>query len=240
MSKETNEQVVSTEDINKALDDLEAAAADSSDNSDEVKASEEEVSEKIDKAERPEPEAPAENTDDSDTEVALDEENLTKASAEAAAPVSDELYQDDVVQKAIEVSDFMGSVVSYIGDATDSLQNSVEKSRISSQEINKGLIKALRSQNEVIQSLEAKIEEYGGEPARPQKAVTVDNPSEAVEKAFLGKDADSALTPKEILKGLTTRMEKGEVDPLAVIAYEGNGYIDPSLLESLESESAKA
>jgi len=140
-------------------------------------------------------------------------------SKKAKKSFADELMEEEVVAKAVDVSDFLEELVYKIAEAQDEVTSEVSKSvRFASyqQSFNVGLAKAMSELGSLIKSLAEKVEVIGKQPAAIRKSDltivekslgagetknTTVSKSQAAERLFeLKKSGDASIEDKDILR----------------------------------------
>jgi hypothetical protein len=133
--------------------------------------------------------------------------------------------ENDDLQKAFEVSDFLKSFSDVMIEAQEIATNTVMKSQERQEEFNEKVAKALTEMGSMLVEMKALMTEQGEQPASAPK--TVLNKSEVSERF---EKAEAQYTPQQTAQALTDMAVKGECDTVAVSAYETTGYLPEGLI----------
>lgn len=152
-------------------------------------------------------------------------------SKKAKKSFADELVEQEPVRKAVDVSEFLESLVYQLGDYTDNLRDDVNKSLkfgAYQQKFNVGLAKALGEVGSLIKGLSEQVAIIGKTPANVRKS---DQNLASIEKSFAGNNTNenNNLSKSEIAQKLAALMESGDksVESFDVIRAETTGLLKP-------------
>jgi hypothetical protein len=148
--------------------------------------------------------------------------------------VADEVLEDEDVEKALEVSEFLTSITNQLCDGLESFEDRLNKSLDDGDEFKKAVTEGISTIAKAVKVLGAKVEKYGDQPAGVRKSVTT--AVEAVEKSADGADEDSdsevgAVEQTErVCKGLELMFDEGDQiagDDLIKAESEGLHKVHP-------------
>lgn len=159
------------------------------------------------------------------------EPEFKSAKKKAKKSFADELVEQEPVRKAVDVSEFLESLVYQLGDYTDSLRDDVNKSLkfgAYQQKYNVGLAKALGEIGTLLKGLTEQVAVIGKTPASVRKS---DQSAVVIEKSFAGNNANANnnLSKSEIAQKLMALMESGDksVEGIDIIRAESTGLLKP-------------
>jgi hypothetical protein len=145
---------------------------------------------------------------------------------------------DDTLEKSMEVSDFLNSIVTNIGDEMTNMRKSVSELGKANVTVSAELVKSLTGFGEVIKSLASKIEILEKSvPAGPKSAL------QKGDARFTGEEQKTKLTKSMVAGKLADMMMKGEngVTQVDVLSFESTGkFRNPAHAELFISKEAKA
>lgn len=154
-----------------------------------------------------------------------------KSAKKAKKSFADELVEQEPVRKAVDVSEFLESLVYQLGDYTDSLRDDVNKSLkfgAYQQKFNVGLAKALAELGTLVKGLTEQVAVIGKQPAAIRKS---DQSAATIEKSFVGDNANknNNLSKSEVAQKLMALMEAGDksVTDIDVVRAETTGLLKP-------------
>lgn len=171
--------------------------------------------------------------------------NMPMKSAKKSAKKSftDDMLEQEPIKKAVDVSDFLESVVIQLGEYTDSLRSDIAKSQAFAgyqQQFNIGLAQAMSELGKGLTVLAEKVEAMGKTPAAVRKS---DQSAAAIEKSFAGGDSkqNNTLTKSQMANKLFELMEAGDksITPADVVAADSTGSVRPELRTKLGIEEQK-
>jgi len=176
------------------------------------------------------------NSDSEDT-VEEDEAENTEEDGEDFAS---EANEDEVIQKSVEVSDFLESLVNQIGESIDPLTKALIKSHGKTEKRYEDIATMVGNLSTVVKGLAQELGAIKNSPVRLNKSQTTD--AKPLEKTFepdatgekINKAAMGDFTPAKIADGMFELMKKGECDPLEITRFETDGTIRPELLEKIK------
>lgn len=220
---------VTETELLKALDELEQATLNKSDDADD--ASNEASMSKSSKN------VPAQMQDQDAVNGGFSDEGdsseMDAGSAVEGEGVAKSLIDDnEVVQEGFEVSEFLKSFADDIVAATDASIEHISKGLQEQREFNTNLQKAVIAMGNMINKLHDTLVAQGDQPAHAPK--TVLSKSEVVERDFGGGAQNMAYTKAQVTNALTDMAMKGECDTVAVSAFETTEYMPEGLANAVE------
>ncbi len=200
--------------------------------------------------------------DEDEDEDGNDDEGVEKSqSAEAGSedsPFTEDLINDNEdIQKAVEVSDFLAALVDKVGEAIDGIRqaqterlDAIEKSLFKATEANQNIALSIvdtlkksfqsvadrtdRQTEDLRKSVEALNNELAKQPLRTPKSKTT-----VLQKSFEGGEGEKKeMSKDQILKSLTSMFERGDpaVTSMDIVRFESGGSLSPHLIKKLTSE----
>lgn len=188
--------------------------------------------------------------DENEDEDALNTEDETEDEDEDDVEKSffdNFVESDDTIEKALEVSDFLETLVGAISESIDGFSNTVSKSLGKQNTVNTALAKSLQAsgeiiksmnttlaeQDQLIKSLQESVETLANQPVG-RKGITNAREYNTLAKS-LGNDgqAQQRLTKSQVVDILVKSVEKGDVDPFQVTRFEVTGQLDPNIAKRL-------
>lgn len=254
------------EDIEKALDSLEALAKASEEDLDQPegadlggdakdKLSDEAKSKKAAKAKKGDLKIEHEGGDVELKEEEEGEEEMEKKYKKAKKSFSEDLPEE--VQTKIDVSEFLKSLVDHTSEAVDGLAGELAKSQAITKSrldtLEEGLAEIQESQAKIGIVLKAICDRIGvisKSPARLAKsdmfakseATLADREfasglaGEAQEKVFKSLSDNPVIAKSQISNALCDLVKSGHATDLDVIGFESQGYIRPELVTKLKEK----
>ena len=216
--------------LTKSEDD---SADDDADTEDEESATKKKVAQEDDEDE--DEDEDDEDEDDEDEDDSEDEDD----EAPVRKSLMDEMSEDATVEKALEVSEFLESLVETLSDSLDSVSESMEKSLTrqhrqasNTGKVMKALLTRLDEQDELIKSLQAAIE---NQPVG-RRSVQSPRDHETIAKSENGTPAGKSLSKSQIVDRLVDGVSSGKVQPIDVTRFELTGRL-PEHLHSVVTDN---
>ena len=211
---------------------------------DELKKSEEEKVEKVEKAEekvtedellkaitsleeivkaRPEPEKEEEEEDEKEEE---EEEKSFTGNFE----------QDETLEKAIEVSDFLSALVDQTENSIAALGATVARLEKSMTKFDGGQIEVLKNVGTKLDTLSKRLEVIENAPARGAKSII--KSAQVIEKSFAGGEVGGgidALPKRKVLDLMEKAVGEGKLQDSKLFAYESANILTDDTKNILKS-----
>ena len=193
---------------------------------------------------------PEQDTDDTDVDADAEAEEDASEDEEVEKSLENELKSDDNVRKALEVSDFLDTLVKSISGKLDAhstnitahnedLAKSLQASEQSNELLAKSLMgmvkgqKAILEQNvELQKSVRVLNKRLKAIEAQPQVRKSVQSTAQPINKSFQASAGGSAtpekpsLSKSQISGKLFEGVEAGKIDANDVLAFEGTGRLE--------------
>lgn len=155
---------------------------------------------------------------------------------EVVSTITKSLEENETIQKAMDVSDFLSEQTTELTKALGALEGNMQKSDKAQHEFNLMLARAVTSVGHLTKSIFEKLDVIGEQPVRKPSSI------QPLKKGFAGNQAsaqDNQLSKSEILSRLGDYIEKGGAannelgfDLVNEVAkFEMTGTIDPRALK---------
>lgn len=222
MANELTEGTISTDELMKSIEKLEALAK-GQDADDDPDDKDNDVDDDL---------------DDKDPDDDPDEDDETEKSlaAEAGKAAQSIIGESEDIQKAIEVSDFLAELVYGIGNRLDELEKAIH-SRINDMEKSLGemggaMAISIRGGMEQaslgVEDLRKSLAQVVEAPAYRRRSVAT-----VMEKSFNpgAGPAENTLSKSQVLSRMTAMVEGGKsgVTPQDVVRFESSGHLSPAV-----------
>ena len=168
--------------------------------------------------------------DEDDEEYEDDDEDEDEDSKKSFK--DDFLGQDEIIEKALEVSEFLEILVDTIGTKIDGFTKQSDllgRTLFATGKLIKSMNAKLEEQDEFIKSLQDSIDEISNQPIGRKSIINareVTTISKSLEK---NNEIKKQLTKGQIVDLLVKSVEKGEIEPLDVTRYETSGFLSKEI-----------
>jgi hypothetical protein len=155
------------------------------------------------------------------------------------------LQENDTLQKALDVSEYLQEQHSELVKSLTSVGEEIQKSDNRRHEFNLVMAKAISDIGEMTKSLYERLDVLGGQPARAPKSMGVKH-GQILQKSFAGQPPSDELNKSQILdgldglmqesmqKGMSGRIESGEDISIATSKYEQSHMISKPMLQAVK------
>lgn len=251
-AEEENSEVTEGEEVEKAIKPEEVADGGAGTSND---VGEEDAGEKEDKDEDEDEDKKDDKKDDK--EVAKSEADEEEADEEVEKSIVDEFTENEKIAKSLEVSDFLSEFTKVNGSVIESLRNDINKSLETSTQTatilaksfgaimksQEGLTDLVKSQakelseaQELIKSLQNRLDEVEKQPAVRKSVINTMEKSFDHSAGITSKAEPQELSKAEKVQKLTDFAMEGKhgVTVSDVVAYESTGQLRPELEQYLK------
>lgn len=175
-----------------------------------------------------------EDTDD-DEEEEVDDEDEEADDESVEKSFQDTLLEDDTIEKALEVSDFLESLVGTLNDSLGGLQKSLGQSMTAQRTINQSLVDTLQTMAERMEAQENLIKSLQDTIASQpvgRKAVVNGRELQTLAKS-MDAPQPQKLSKSQVIDLLVQGVEQGKIHPLEVTKFELSGKVSEQTLSQL-------
>lgn len=169
----------------------------------------------------------------------------TAAAADDAEPISKSMTENQTIQDALDVSDYLAEQHTELVKSLDVVGEEIRKSDNRRHEFNLILAKAVSDIGNLVKAVSERIGVIETQPARAPKSTGV----APLQKSFAGKPEGEQLTKSEILGAMEAMnmaaLKKGETkiageDMLHSIAkFEQTNFISPKMMDAVKNFRAQ-
>ena len=184
--------------------------------------------------------APEEAGDDADVDNDEEPEENEQEDEEVEKSLEDNLKGNDSVKKALEVSEFLDTLVKGISSDLVAQRNELSKSVQSTTQATELLAKSfegiaksqrvvLETQAELLKSVRALNSRIQKLESQPQGRKSAANAAQAVEKSFAGQppaQTGTQLTKSQISAKLYQGVQEGAIESMELLAFDSLGNIN--------------
>lgn len=178
--------------------------------------------------------------------VPEEEEEEEKEEEEEEKSFTGNFDQDETLEKAIEVSDFLSALVDQTENSITALGATVARLEKSMSRIDEGQIAVLKEIGNVVKSsvdtlstkldgLDKRLGVIESTPLRGAKSIT--KSAQVIEKSFAGGGAEGidALPKRRVLELMEKAVTEGKLQDSKLFAYESNNIITDDTKDILKS-----
>ncbi len=143
--------------------------------------------------------------------------------------------EDETLEKAIEVSDFLSALVDQTENSIAALGATVARIEKSLTNASTGSIEVLKAVGNKLDTLSKRLETIENQPARPAKSIVK---AQVIEKSFAGggeKQGVDALPKRKVLDLMEKAITDGKLQDNKLFAYESSNIISDETKDILKS-----
>lgn len=164
-----------------------------------------------------------------------DEKEEEKEEEEEEKSFTGNFDQDETLEKAIEVSDFLSALVDQTENSIAALGTSVARLEKSMTKFDEGQISALKEIGKSLDTLSKRLEVIEQTPVRGAKSVV--KSAQVIEKSFAGQEdrGVDGLPKRKVLDLMEKAVGEGKLQDSKLFAYESANILTDDTKEILKS-----